>query len=207
MKLGDLSARYESNGDPGAIAHTPGDLGGASYGAYQFATASGVPQAFIQFCVTCGYANAQALVEAGMPGTDCFDGIWESVAQGDPEGFLEIQWQYVKASYFDVAMAYLRDAGWDFDSIPDKNVWAAISQIIWSAAVQYGPKWVPDLFNEAEQAADIGDPHAFIQALYAVRSESRNSNDWISTSNPENIVEALRNRFASECQDALVMLG
>ena len=34
MALGDLSALYESNGDPGCVSSGAGDLGGISYGAY-----------------------------------------------------------------------------------------------------------------------------------------------------------------------------
>ena len=33
-----LSAKYESNGDPACIADNAGDLGGTSYGKYQFAS-------------------------------------------------------------------------------------------------------------------------------------------------------------------------
>jgi len=53
--LGSLSARYESNGDPGAIGRTEGDAGGASYGAYQFATNAGVPEAFVAWLGERGY--------------------------------------------------------------------------------------------------------------------------------------------------------
>ena len=35
MALGDLSASYESNGNPGCVSTGAGDLGGISYGAYQ----------------------------------------------------------------------------------------------------------------------------------------------------------------------------
>jgi hypothetical protein len=34
MALGDLSASYESNGNPGCVSTGYGDLGGISYGAY-----------------------------------------------------------------------------------------------------------------------------------------------------------------------------
>lgn len=35
MALGDLSAAYESNENPGCVSTGYGDLGGISYGAYQ----------------------------------------------------------------------------------------------------------------------------------------------------------------------------
>ena len=46
---GELSSRYEG-GDAGAIANNAGDLGGKSYGAYQFASASGTPLSFALWC-------------------------------------------------------------------------------------------------------------------------------------------------------------
>ena len=39
--LGDLSAQYESNGDPGCISDGYGDAGGKSYGTYQFSSNAG----------------------------------------------------------------------------------------------------------------------------------------------------------------------
>ena len=47
MALGDLSASYESNGNPGCVSSGAGDLGGISYGAYQLASAAGSVDAFI----------------------------------------------------------------------------------------------------------------------------------------------------------------
>ena len=43
--LGELSSRYEG-GDAGAISNNSGDIGGKSYGAYQFASASNTPLSF-----------------------------------------------------------------------------------------------------------------------------------------------------------------
>jgi hypothetical protein len=201
--LGDLSAKYESNGDPGCVAHTPGDLGGASYGAYQFATASGIPQDFIRWLLGQGYANAEYLANSGEPGSSSFDEAWQKTAEVDAEEFLRWQWQYVKEHYFDVAMGNLRDAGW----CPDKWPEDPMHQIVWSAAVHYGPKWIVDLIVEAYDLKPHPSTQEFIQAIYEVRSLSRNKSDWISTSNPEDIVEGLRTRMINECNDALAMLG
>ena len=44
--LGSISQQYESNGDPGRVSSGDGDLGGASYGAYQFAGNMDVPLTF-----------------------------------------------------------------------------------------------------------------------------------------------------------------
>lgn len=47
MALGDLSASYESNGNPGCVSTGYGDLGGISYGTYQLASNAGSVDAFI----------------------------------------------------------------------------------------------------------------------------------------------------------------
>jgi len=170
--LGDLSAKYESNGDPGCVAHTPGDLGGASYGAYQFATAAGIPQDFIRWLLGQGYANAEYLANSGDPGSSSFDEAWQKTAEVDPEEFLRWQWQYVKEYYFDVAMENL-SITWDIESFSE-----ALRQVVWSAAVHYGPKWIVELFEEAEElAGTTTEPRLLIQAIYEVRSLSRNKSD------------------------------
>ena len=47
--LGELASRYEG-GDAGAIVNNAGDIGGKSYGAYQFASAYGAPLSFALWC-------------------------------------------------------------------------------------------------------------------------------------------------------------
>jgi hypothetical protein len=197
MALGDLSAKYESNGDPGAVADSPGDAGGASYGAYQFATNAGVPQAFVAWLLQQGYRLAQVLADAGDPGTGEFNAAWRQTAGQDHDGFLEMQRQYVQQQYYQPAVEALGGIGFDVNGRSE-----ALRQVVWSAAVQYGPGWVNELFTEA---AD-GDPNqcddaTLIRNIYQVRA----TDDWTSGS-PE-LRPALRARFASECDDALAMLA
>ncbi|GBG55149.1 hypothetical protein SPFL3102_03589 [Sporomusaceae bacterium FL31] len=209
--LGDLSKKYES-GDcgPGTISHTPGDLGGASYGVYQFASASGIPQAFVQWLCSQGYPNGPYLAQAGKPGTPSFDKAWKAVAYEDGEAFYAWQHEYAALMYFYPAKEGLRAIGYDLDKHHD-----VISQIAWSAAIHYSARWVPELFLEACQ--DMGYPNLsyinahmfdkdFIPYIYQVRSKSRDSNDWISSRNTEEIKYGLRNRMVNECNDALAML-
>jgi hypothetical protein len=98
----------------------------------------------------------------------------------------------------------LRAAGWDvswFDEV--------LQQVIWSAAVHYGPQYLPELFTEALGLSPAGafeTMEEFIKAIYQVRSLSRNANDWISTRNSAEIVYGLRNRMVNECADAVAML-
>jgi hypothetical protein len=98
--LGTLSAKYESNGDPGAIGRNEGDAGGASYGAYQFATNAGVPEGFVAWLGERGYRGAEGLARAGAPGTEGFDAAWREAAAADPEGFAAMQRGFVEEVYY-----------------------------------------------------------------------------------------------------------
>ncbi|MDR3560744.1 MAG: hypothetical protein P4N41_15725 [Negativicutes bacterium] len=197
MALGDLSAKYESNGDPGAVADSAEDAGGASYGAYQFATNAGVPQDFVDWLLRQDYSLVKTLTDAGAPGTQEFDAAWRQVAQEDHDGFLELQRQYVQQKYYQPAVDALSGINFNVDGRSE-----ALRQVVWSAAVQYGPGWVAELFKEAS----AGDPNqcddaTLITKIYEVRA----SDDWTSGS-PE-LRPSLRDRFASECDDALAMLA
>ena len=196
MKFGELSAKYESSGDPGAIAYTEGDAGGTSYGAYQFAANAGVPQDFIQWLLQQGYGPAIVLAEAGDHGTNDFDEAWLQVADNDPDGFLAMQNAYVGQQYYEPAAQLLRNIGFDVEGRS-----AAIREVIWSAAVQYGPQWITDLFQEAGGPAfNAIDDATLIQNIYAVRA----SDEW--TSGSPALRPGLRARFEAECSQALAML-
>ncbi|MDT8900656.1 hypothetical protein [Anaeroselena agilis] len=190
MELGHLSAKYESNGDPGAIAYTVGDAGGASYGAYQFATNAGIPQ---DFC-------ASMELDWGVPGTQEFDANWRAMAEADPEGFLLIQHRYVYEKYFVPAHNLLAASGFYLSSHSE-----ALGQVVWSAAVQYGPGYIVELFNTAAALSGVNDPNelpdrVLIENIYVVRA----SDEW--TAGSPSLRPGLRDRFAAECQDALAML-
>ncbi|MDT8900847.1 hypothetical protein [Anaeroselena agilis] len=198
--LGQLSAKYESSGDPGAIGRNEGDAGGASYGAYQFATNAGVPEVFVGWLAEQGYWGAAVLVQAGEPGTEGFDAAWRQVATADAAGFLAAQHGYVEQAYYEPARAALLETGLDVDARS-----GALRQVVWSAAVQYGPGYVGELFCTAAALAgeepDRVDDATMIANVYAVRA----SDEW--TAGSPVLRPALRARFAEECREALEMMG
>lgn len=198
--LGQLSAKYESNGDPGAIGRNAGDAGGASYGAYQFATNAGVSEAFMGWLAERGYWGAEALKQAGEPGTEEFDAAWRRVAEADTAGFMAMQHDFVQHVYYEPARVALLEIGLDIDARSE-----ALRQVIWSAAVQYGPGYAGELFGAAaalaEEQPDGADDATLIANVYAVRA----SDAW--TAGSPGLRPALRARFAAECREALGMLG
>lgn len=198
--LGKLSAKYESNGDPGAIGRNEGDAGGASYGAYQFATNAGIPEAFVGWLAEQGYWGAETLAQAGEPGTEEFGAAWRRVAEEDAAGFLAAQHGFVEQAYYGPARAALLEIGVDIDARSE-----ALRQVVWSAAVQYGPGYAGELFCTAAALAgerpDGADDATLIVNVYAVRA----SDAW--TAGSPGLRQALRARFAAECREALGMLG
>jgi hypothetical protein len=201
MYLGMLSSQYESNGDPGCVSHTEGDAGGASYGAYQFATNAGVPSAFVRWLQNNGLPFGDRLANAGEPGSWGFDQEWEAIGNENTDEFFKVQHDYVQEKYYLPAVENAAAANVDLNQRS-----FALQNVVWSASVQYGPYWVKDLFNEA--AALLGQPNAsycsdaqLIPAMYEVRA----SDDW--TSGSPSLRPGLRNRFENECNDALAMLG
>ncbi len=176
-----------------------GDAGGASYGAYQFATNAGVPAAFVAWLGEQGYAGAAALAAAGEPGTEGFDAAWHEAAEADGAGFLAMQHRFVREMYYEPVRATLLGLGVDVAGRPE-----ALRQVVWSAAVQYGPGWIGDLFTEAaalagREVAEVDDA-TLIANVYAVRA----SDGW--TAGSPGLRPSLRARFAAECREALGML-
>ncbi len=138
--LGTVSAQYESNGDPGLISGGVGDLGGASYGAYQFASAYNIPHTFAQWCVSSGTNKTvgnQLLTayekDGNKLGTN-FNAAWKELAAKDKEGFLKLQRLYVKAKYYDPAVTALKN---HFNL--DVSLYGiAFKNAVWSRTLQHG---------------------------------------------------------------------
>ena len=211
MALGDLSAAYESNGNPGCVSSGAGDLGGISYGAYQLASNVGSVDAFIEWGINYGgfytnYANALNQYEVNSDG---FIDEWKSLANDDYNGFLQMQHDYIKSEYYDTACRYLANNGLHADNHSD-----ALKDVIWSRAVQYGPGNVVDLFNEAlryvpgytnEWNLSWVDALRFDYDLIVGVYESNKTDEWISDSLSEDVREGVYNRMEEEKQEALAM--
>ncbi len=138
--LGTVSAQYESNGDPGLISGGDGDLGGASYGAYQFASAYNIPHTFAKWCVssgtdkTVGNTLLTAYEKDGNKLGANFNTAWKKIAADDKQGFLNLQRLYVKAKYYDPAVTALKT---HFNL--DVSLYGiAFKNAVWSRTLQHG---------------------------------------------------------------------
>ena len=204
--LGDLSKQYESgNLGAGAVSSGWGDAGGISYGAYQFASNAGVPADFVAWLIRQGYQHGHTLSRAGAPGSPSFSQTWAYVAENDYDGFLTMQHEYVKQQYYDPAVQYLRQAGFNAEKHS-----VAMQDVIWSRAVQYGPGLIVEMFEAAAQA--LGHPNLsyvdddvfdgdLIRAIYI---DVCMTPEW--TNGSLALRQGLYARFEAECSDALAIL-
>ncbi len=138
--LGTVSAQYESNGDPGLISGGDGDLGGASYGAYQFASAYNIPYTFAKWCVssgtdkTIGNTLLAAYEKDGNKLGENFNIAWEQIADKDATVFLKTQRLYVKAKYYDPAVTALKQ----HFNLDVSSYGIAFKNAVWSRTLQHG---------------------------------------------------------------------
>lgn len=138
--LGSVSAKYESNGNPGLISTGSGDLGGASYGAYQFSSTYSIPLNFAKWCVTSGN-DAQignrlqtAYSADGNTFGDTFNKEWKAIASEDADQFLRLQRLYVKYMYYDPAVTALQT----YFNLDISQYGIAFKNTVWSRTLQHG---------------------------------------------------------------------
>lgn len=204
--LGNLSKRYESNGDPGCISSGWGDAGGKSYGMYQLASNTGSVTSFIRWCKANGYWFGDYLAQYSV-GSAGFDAAWTFLAEsGNRDDFAKSQHEYIKYAYYDPAVKALRNAMYDVEGKHSE----VMQDVVWSRAVQYGTGYIVEMFEDAVKA--IGYPNlsyvddrtydeAMIRAIYL---DVCSTPEW--TNGSPSLRSGLYSRFRNECNDALARL-
>ncbi|HWR09891.1 hypothetical protein [Sporomusa sp.] len=219
MRIGELSAKYESNGNPGTVSTGWGDAGGISYGCYQLATNTGSVDSFVCWLKEQGhpYGDMLSTHPAGSP---MFSATWKYCAENDAGGFVQLQHDYIQYAYYDPAVAALRAAYFNIE-----NHHAIMQDIVWSRTVQYGTGNIVELFELGvksigyENLSYVDAPNfdaELIRAIYSFLIEEAdnvvdNGNDWYKSpqrwiNGSWDVVCGLRNRFVNECADALAIL-
>ena len=205
--LGDLSKKYESNGNPGTISSGYGDAGGKSYGMYQFSSTMGVVDNYIKWLRDKGYWFGEELAKYTV-GSSYFDDAWRFLANSDNRGdFERSQHDYAKVIYYDRACSILADAGYHIEKHSK-----AMKDVVWSRAIQYGPYQINQMFDEAccgvlgyfnlSYVDDIAFDKSMIEAIYL---EVCSTPGW--TNGSPSLREGLYARFRNECADALNMFN
>lgn len=191
--LGSLSAVYESGKKSSeAIGWDP--AGGASYGKYQIAVKVGTMNLYLDFVQECYpdiYKELAPLAKTKSDKKGLFAQKWKELAKA---GKLEdSEHAFIKATHYDSAYHRLNK---DVRKLVDDS-WT-IKQVLWSTAVQHGPKGAGTIFNSAG-AVELENMKAFINFVYYKRAKRLSHL-------PTSIQKAVRNRYVSEKDRAFKML-
>jgi hypothetical protein len=213
MKLGELSARYES-ARAGVEAIGWDSRGLASYGTYQIASGVGTMAAFLAWCAK-DYPEIPAALDphrgdmtsrqgpvTGPDGSGLsnFAAAWLSLARGPHRSRLqEAEHGFIQSTHYDVALGLLAV------SVANRvRSVEALSQVLWSSAVQHGPAGAARVFGTSAQACNLDAPETtpadFIRAIYAARALR------LSRLTPAER-QAVLNRYRDEQAAAIRMLG
>ena len=200
--LGSLSARYESNGNPGAVSTGRGDHGGVSYGMYQFSSTQGSAQEFVDG-LRDTHPEYHAALDGLTPGTPEFGEAWRELAARDPEGFAAAQHDAIERSHYE---PQLRATEARLPGIDIANRSDALRDVLWSTAVQHGGR-TDDIVERAVAGRDVTTmtDAELVRAIYAERGRDDGAAYFGRSS--EAVREGVMNRFRNEERDALRMLG
>jgi hypothetical protein len=201
-ELGALSARYESNGSPGAIGYDT--TGGWSYGTYQLATIPGTFESFMKFLETSYATLAEPLDDAGgaddaMDGTEEFRAAWTKLANDKGPAFGKAQHEFIKSTHYDKQASKIQQ---NF-AIDVNNRSRALQNVVWSMSVQHG-NGTQTIFKKALKnvvASKVNDAE-LISLLYRERSKV----DTYFASSTSAVKAQVKKRFEQEERDALQML-
>lgn len=186
-KIGLLSEKYESGGDPGAIGYD--STGGWSYGAYQLAHNNAE-----KFVSQSSYQNEFK----GIPfNSEQYRNKWKEVASKDAERFKQEQKEYIKKTHFDPQINKLASANIDVSRFSP-----VLQDVIWSTAVQHGAS--TNIIKDAiKQAGPNATEDQIINKIYDLRW----SGGKMFTSNTSQVKSSVQNRFNNERRLALSQLN
>lgn len=185
-KLGQTSGEFESsNLGPGTINDynktANWDMGGASYGTYQFASflppmvpttarknagkyrEKTKPSPVQEFLANSKYKE---LFEGLTPATKAFDDRWKLVGNQYKDDFAEEQRQFIKKKYYDPVISLLKARGLNFnDNGP------AVHDAIWSTSVQFWHPRTVKLISDAIGARTRVSDIEFVNLVYDLKAQ------------------------------------
>lgn len=225
MLNNSLVLKYEAGGDPATVSSGSGDLGGRSYGTYQFSSTAGVVNDFVEWLLKYpndAYANYGRVLKNAYPvNSKEFVATWKNIGTVDAQGFQKLQDEYAGDKYYNAAYWQLKNHGYDMVKHTE-----AMKAVLFSRAIQYGAGNMYELYTEA--AHKLGYPNLsyvddkdfdknMISAIYDFLAEEceqayQKSNgmyhspkDWANGSRTV-VKVGLYNRFKNEKIDALKLL-
>lgn len=206
--LGSVSMKYETGHSPAesglaaaTVSSGKGDLGGISYGAYQFNSAPAAGAVVLKFLAAEGARWAALFAGLDPTQAGAFGTAWKQVARQDPSGFFQAQHEFIARTHYDpVARHILRETGLDLARQP-----GAIQDAVWSASVQHGNarRFLVSAIKQTDRSVGRDAPgyhEALVNAIYDARIA------YVSDLKIPN-KPALMQRYKRERADALWMLS
>lgn len=208
--LGQTSKKYESGGKgPGTINSyaNSGDLGGASYGTYQFA--SNLPpllpsgkarpspknSSLLKYCGSSKFAASFAGLD---PATQAFDSAWKNCAAKYAKEFEDEQHQYIADNFYKVTLGRLKQAGLDLTPFG-----AGVQDLIWSTSVQLGPGHTKVFLTPLKGMTNLDDT----TIINTVCDYKIANVDSLFARSSQNIKNSVRTRYVAEKADLLALAG
>lgn len=138
-QLGYISAREESNGNPGAVGLNPNDKGGASFGVWQLSSKMGTVDDFLNFIKDKNREIYLQLSESKKQDNNSygenFISSWKEIAKNKHDLFYELQRLFIKRNYYDSFIKLAKKNNLNINYLLDYN---STSNMIWSTCVQHG---------------------------------------------------------------------
>lgn len=157
-QLGYISAREESNGNPGIVSQNPNDKGGASFGVWQLSSKMGSVDAFLEFIKDKNPRIYYQLIDAkdkdGGEFDENFINEWKKVADHYYDDFYELQRKFIKDDYYDTVIKMARKNNINLEPFLDFN---STSNMIWSTSVQHGPGGTINILKKISLNSPIED--------------------------------------------------
>ena len=205
---GKLSARFES-GERGALAVGYTLAGGTCYGIFQIASRTGTFKAFLKYLDERAPNLSHRLRRAGPADTGGRQGgmpeAWKVIAAEHPGWFEKLQYEFILSTHYRPAKAeIIGQTSLDVDALSP-----AVREVLWSAAVQHGPRAASEMFVSAARRlagpkSRLNGAKNFEQALIEEVYLSRLK---VYDDRPGPLRAALKIRFDMERSLALGMLN
>jgi hypothetical protein len=202
--IGNLSARFESGGD-GIDTIGYDDQGGTSYGIYQISSRAGTMRLFVDYLKEQAPDWARRLEAAGPLNTGGRGGTgpreWKKIAAEGPERFARLQQDFIAQTHYIPALQEIQEK----TGVDVKEQSAALQEVLWSTAVQHGPRGAARIFSraigkgEASGAGATQFEQKLIDNVYSARGRQFGGSS-------ARVASAVKRRFEEEKNLALGML-
>lgn len=202
-QLGYISAREESNGNPGAVGLNPNDKGGASFGVWQLSSKMGAVDEFLKFIKDKNPEIYNSLYEAKKRDnntfSDNFINKWKEIANTHYDVFYQLQRLFIKRDYFDSFETLAKKNNLNITSLLEFN---STSNMIWSSSVQHGPSGLIKIFKKIPLSLSIEE---IVRKVYEERLNVIAKSYPPDSSNPGVVAlyNGIKTRLENECAEIL----